>query len=81
MLDVYKCELGDSRQQYLASLVAAREVVYFATTMLALGCCPVFLLLDPLASWKEAESLLVRGLRVACYVLTPVSTQAIILCL
>ena len=70
VLDAYKCTLEDEWYQGLAALVAARELVYLATTILAVCCCPVFLLLDPVTSWKEAQPGL-RALRLACYVLTP----------
>eukprot|EP01046_Picozoa_sp_COSAG06_P003583 COSAG06_NODE_141_length_22310_cov_9.973166_13_plen_208_part_00 len=70
VLGVYRCTISEEWYQYLAALVAARELVYLATTVLAICFCPVFLLLDPVTSWREAEPGL-RALRVACYVLTP----------
>ncbi len=70
VLGIYRCTIDEEWYQYLAALVAARELVYLATTVLAIWFCPVFLLLDPVTSWREAEPGL-RALRVACYVLTP----------
>jgi hypothetical protein len=70
VLEAYKCGLDDT-QQLLASLVAAREVLYLATTVVATAACPVFLLIDTLTIYKEAKTRLQRGLRLAAYVLIP----------
>eukprot|EP01046_Picozoa_sp_COSAG06_P020713 COSAG06_NODE_1526_length_9195_cov_12.000330_3_plen_1584_part_00 len=71
ILGIYKCDLNDATTQNLAVVVAAREVVYFLLTLLATTQCPVFLMLDPFTAWNEANTRLVRSLRVAAYVLTP----------
>eukprot|EP01046_Picozoa_sp_COSAG06_P040844 COSAG06_NODE_4985_length_3806_cov_2.019153_4_plen_731_part_01 len=73
LLYVYRClvvQLGLT-QQKLAAIVAAREVIYLLSTMVALQFCPVFLMLDLRTVWSEAESWLVGGMRIAMYVLTP----------
>jgi hypothetical protein len=69
----YRCYVAalGSTQRTLASVVAARELVYLASTLLGGFCCPVFLLLDPVAAWKEAPTRLEKCIRVAMYVLTP----------
>ena len=64
VLEAYKCSLDDT-QQLLASLVAAREVLYLVTTLIAVYACPVFLLLDLFTVVKETDSRLQRGLRLA----------------
>eukprot|EP01047_Picozoa_sp_COSAG01_P038669 COSAG01_NODE_3152_length_6498_cov_17.406470_3_plen_786_part_00 len=66
----YVAALGET-QRRLAAVVAAREVVYLASTLLGVCACPVFLLLDPVAAWKEADTKLEKCIRVAMYVLTP----------
>ena len=71
VLTVYKCELKPGTQQSLASLVAAREILYMLLTVCATICCPVYLLMDPVTAWKEADSGVKRCLRIAAYVLTP----------
>ena len=60
-----------SEQRLLAAVVAAREVIYLASTLLGACACPVFLLLDPLTAWKEADTKLEKCIRVAMCVLTP----------
>eukprot|EP01045_Picozoa_sp_COSAG04_P015194 COSAG04_NODE_1185_length_7876_cov_15.856629_3_plen_671_part_00 len=69
----YRCYVASlgAMQQYLGTLVAAREIVYIACTVVALHACPVFLLLDPVTVWNEEESKTKRCMRVAAYVLTP----------
>eukprot|EP00329_Picozoa_sp_Boothbay-MS584-11_P007690 68555_4 len=69
----YRCYVAalGPQQRTLAAVVASREVVYLLTTVLATACCPVFLLLDPSAAWKEAPTKLDKCVRVAMYVLTP----------
>jgi hypothetical protein len=59
-----------SVDQFLGRIVAAREVVYMATIFAAVLACPVFLMLDPVAVWEEAERGQ-RGLWLASYILTP----------
>jgi hypothetical protein len=51
--------------------VAAREVLYLATTLTGLFACPVFLLLDLSTVWGEAPNRWLGAFRVACYLLTP----------
>eukprot|EP01045_Picozoa_sp_COSAG04_P025370 COSAG04_NODE_3319_length_2939_cov_23.714085_1_plen_716_part_00 len=73
MLFLYRCyvaSLGEW-QMYFASIVAAREVLYLGSTLLAAWQCPVFLLMDPITAWKEASGWLERLMRGAMYVLTP----------
>ena len=53
-----------------AAIVAAREVLYLGSTLLATWQCPVFLLMDPITAWREADGL-ERVTRSALYVLTP----------
>ena len=73
MLVPYRCyvaSLGEW-QQHFAAIVAAREVLYLGSTLLALWQCPAFLLMDPITAWREAETQLERVMRAAMYVLTP----------
>ena len=67
---VYFCEL-DPTQQALGTLVAVRELLYLLSTLFATATCPVYLLLDLVTVWNEAENNLQRGTRIAAYVLTP----------
>jgi hypothetical protein len=69
----------DPGQRTLAAVVAAREIVYLASTLLGVCCCPVFLLLDPVAAWREAPTRLEKCIRVAMYVLTPHNYAALCL--
>ena len=73
VLRVYRCYVAalGSTQIYLATIVAAREVIYLGSTVLALTACPVFLLLDPITIWHESENYSQCCVRVAAYVLTP----------
>jgi peptidoglycan/LPS O-acetylase OafA/YrhL len=52
-------------------VVAAREVLYLATTLGGAVACPAYLLLDLATTWHEAASTRQGGFRVAMYVLTP----------
>jgi hypothetical protein len=73
LLSAYRClvaQLG-ATQQDLAAAVAAREVIYLVSTVLALWFCPVFLLVDLRTVWNEADSPLEGGMRIAMYMLTP----------
>ena len=73
LLFSYRClvaELG-VQQQYLASIVAAREVLYIISTVVAVVTCPIFLLLDLRTVWAEAETGVQRFVRLSMYVLTP----------
>ena len=58
MLAVYRCFVASlgSWQQRFASIVAAREVLYLCSTLLATWQCPVFLLMDPSTAWGEADT-------------------------
>jgi hypothetical protein len=50
MLFPYRCyiaSLGEWQQRF-AAIVAAREVLYLGSTVLATWQCPVFLLMDPI---------------------------------
>lgn len=72
LLDSFRCyvaELGPT-QQYLSALVAAREVLYLVSTLLALVACPSFLLLDLKTVWNEATRPQ-RITRLAMYLLCP----------
>jgi hypothetical protein len=72
LLFVYRCfvaKLGKT-QQALASVVAAREVLYIVSLVFATAKLPAFLLLDLRTVWTESASLQ-RFVRLAMYVLTP----------
>ena len=73
VLRVYSCYIASlgSVQCYLASVVAAREVIYLASIALGIWQSSVFLLLDPVTAWNEAGSWLEGTVRIAMYVLTP----------
>ena len=78
---VYRCyvaELGPT-QTHLAAVVAAREILYLGSTLLAVIACPVFLLLDLRTVWNEAETPLQRFTRLAMYVLCPHNFAALVL--
>jgi hypothetical protein len=73
LLYAYRCyvwELG-AMQQWLSTVVAARELLYLVSTMVATCCCPVFLLLDLRTVWSEQATRLQRFLRLAMYFLCP----------
>lgn len=71
VFDSYYCELSTTEQgihqRLVGRIVAAREVVYLATTLCAACACPVFLLLDITAVWKEERCLRLRVSRIAAY--------------
>ncbi len=72
LLFAYHCfvaELGP-KQQFLAGVVAAREIVYLCNLMFAAVKLPVFLLLDLRTVWEESTPLQ-RFVRLAMYTLTP----------
>jgi hypothetical protein len=75
VLKGYACfvaRLPGNSQKYFATIIAARELLYLATTLFAVFTCPVFLLLDLRTMWKEtAGNKKARGTRVALYTLTP----------
>ena len=81
MLFVYRCYVASlgGWQQAFAAVVAAREVLYLGSTLLAAWHCPVFLLMDPVTAWKEAEGRLERVRRASLYVLTPHNYTALCL--
>ena len=73
LLMSYRCfvaELGPT-QQNLAAVVAAREVLYLFSTLLACALCPVYLLLDLRTVWNEAAGPLQKGTRLTMYLLCP----------
>ena len=59
MLVPYRCYVASLGvwQQRFAAIVAAREVLYLFSTLLATWQCPVFLLMDPVTAWREADGL------------------------
>jgi hypothetical protein len=63
----------------LASVVAAREIVYLMSSSIATATCPVFLLLDPFTLWKESDTMVQRWTRAAVYIMTPHNYVAICL--
>ena len=76
LLFVYRCfvaKLGET-QRILASVVAAREVLYIASLLFATAKLPVFLLLDLRTVWTESAPL-ERFVRLAMYILTPHTTS------
>jgi hypothetical protein len=59
VFDAYFCDLSPSgvfSQLEVGRIVAAREVVYLATTLCAGFGCPVFLLLDIETVWTEVRT-------------------------
>lgn len=81
MLVAYRCviaSLGDEQCWY-ASVIAAREMLYLASTIAATWCCPVFLLMDPITAWQEAPGYLERARRAAMWVLAPHNYTALCL--
>ena len=81
MLVPYRCFIASlgTWQPRFAAVVAAREVLYLGSTLLAAWKCPVFLLMDPVTAWKEAKGRLERVRRAAMYVLTPHNYTALCL--
>jgi hypothetical protein len=81
MLFPYRCYIASlgAWQPRFAAIVAAREVLYLGSTLLAAWACPVFLLMDPVTAWKEAKGRLERVRRAAMYILTPHSYTALCL--
>jgi hypothetical protein len=80
VLGVYRCyiaKLGPAQQDF-AAVVAAREVLYLCSTVLAAWQCPVFLLMDPVSAWGEADGL-ESVQRAALYVFTPHNYTALCL--
>ena len=67
----YVAKLGETQQYLAAAVVATREVIYLASTLLAAQFCPVFMLLDLKTVWNEAVSPLQAVTRIAMYVLCP----------
>ena len=66
----YGCDL-EPLQVWFGLVVAAREVLYLATTMAGVVACPVYLLLDVSSVWSESESSVQGCWRLAVYILTP----------
>jgi hypothetical protein len=81
MLFPYRCYIASlgGWQPRFAAIVAAREMLYLGSTVLAVWQCPVFLLMDPVTAWKEAEGRLERVQRATMYVLTPHNYTALCL--
>eukprot|EP01050_Picozoa_sp_SAG11_P009782 SAG11_NODE_944_length_6433_cov_3.988949_4_plen_1128_part_00 len=81
LLGSYRCYITalGSTQQYLASVIAMREMIYLGTTVLATSNCPVFLLLDPKTVWNEARTTLERFTWMTMYGLCPHNFVAIVL--
>ena len=70
MFRAYFCQLS-AAQQHFGLVVAAREVLYLATTVAGILACPVYLLLDISTVWAEADTISDRFGHTAMYVLTP----------
>ena len=66
----YFCQLSEAQKQF-GMVVAAREVLYLATTLAGILTCPVYLLLDISTVWAEAETKFAKVSRTAMYILTP----------
>lgn len=66
----FYCTLSDD-QQGLGSVVAAREIVYMATSLAGVFACPSYLLLDLETVWNEAETTGDGVINLAMYILTP----------
>eukprot|EP01049_Picozoa_sp_SAG25_P004280 SAG25_NODE_266_length_10666_cov_14.508943_11_plen_871_part_00 len=74
VFSAYYCQLshtGTISLRNVGEIVAARELLYFATTVTAAFACPVYLLADVSTVWREAETLEHKSVRLACYLLTP----------
>jgi hypothetical protein len=74
VFSAYYCQLsqtGTISQRNVGEIVAARELLYFATTVTAAFACPVYLLADISTVWHEAVTLEQKIVRTACYLLTP----------
>eukprot|EP01043_Picozoa_sp_COSAG02_P072873 COSAG02_NODE_13926_length_1330_cov_1.402112_2_plen_153_part_00 len=77
----YRCyiaSLGEWQPRF-ATVVAVREVLYFASTVLASRECPVFLLMDPFTAWQEAKGCAERLWRASLWLLTPHNYTALCL--
>ena len=81
MLDAYRCDIAllGVEHRGFAAVVAAREMLYLATTIAASWQCPVFLLMDPITAWSEARGFWERARRAAMWVLTPHNYTALCL--
>jgi hypothetical protein len=81
LLGDYRCDIAElgPTQQYLAVVIAMRELLYLGSTVLAAVACPSFLLIDLRTVWNEAETPLERFTRIAMYVLCPHNFVAIVL--
>ena len=64
-------EFMDESQRLLGSIVAAREIIYMFSTVVAAVQCPVYLLLDVRTVVKEAETRFQSAYRVFAYLTTP----------
>ena len=81
MLIPYRCDIAllGWEHRWFAAVVAAREMLYLATTIVASWQCPVFLLMDPITAWSEAQSFWERVRRAAMWILTPHNYTALCL--
>ncbi len=61
----------DYTQQVLGSIVAARELMYIISTVVAVFVCPVYLLLDVQTVLQEAETRFERFYRLSAYLIMP----------
>jgi hypothetical protein len=64
----YYCKLTSDGQKFTGAVVAAREMVYIVSTLVALWTCPTFLLLDISTVWRDKAK---WKRRIAAYILTP----------
>ena len=77
---VYYCVL-EPEQLAFGQVVAAREVLYLATTLAGVLVCPAYLLLDLATVWTEdgGATTAAKVFRAALYVLTPHNYVAVCL--
>jgi hypothetical protein len=64
-------EFMDESQQVVGSIVAGREVIYMASTVVAVFACPVYLLLDVRTAMGEAETRFESFYRLLAYLTMP----------
>eukprot|EP01051_Picozoa_sp_SAG22_P013723 SAG22_NODE_1570_length_4095_cov_8.591842_1_plen_1009_part_10 len=66
----YFCVISPFQKEF-GMVVAAREMLYLATTIGGMLACPCYLLLDISTVWAEAETKLMACGHIAMYILTP----------
>lgn len=66
----YFCVLSPIQIKY-GMVVAAREMLYIATTIGGVLACPSYLLLDISTVWAESDTKFIACGRIAMYILTP----------